>query len=74
MHSRRIAEHFLPDGRRIRCMEITPADGSVEDGEARTLPLHSHLIEQGFLDYAARRRKAGKPLFYEPELGKGRRR
>jgi len=71
MHSCRIAEHELPDGKKYWCMEITPLDGDVKDSEARTIPLHSHVIEQGFLDYAKRRQKVGKPLFYEPELGRG---
>lgn len=71
MHSCRITEESVPDGRKYWCMLITPLDGSVKDGEERTIPLHSHVIEQGFLEYVRKRQKAGKPLFYEPARGRG---
>lgn len=71
MHSSRIFKEQLPNGRWYWCMRITPEDGTVKDHEARTLPLHSHIVEQGFIEYAQRRQKARKPLFFEPELGKG---
>jgi len=32
----------------------------------RRVPIHKHLIDQGFLQYVEQRRKIGKPLFYEP--------
>jgi integrase len=43
---------------------ITPKAGSVKTGKARSVPIHSHLIEQGITDLA----KAGDetPLFYQP--------
>lgn len=69
MHSSRIFQHEAPDGALIWCMLITPEDGSVKTGEARTVPLHSHLIDQGFLDYVERRR--GEPLFYDPSRARG---
>lgn len=48
-------------------IHITPAAGSVKTGEARKVPLHSHLIEQGFTAFA----KAGSeiPLFYQEGTG-----
>jgi integrase len=45
-------------------IRITPEAGSVKSGEARTVPVHPHLIEQGFITFV---RKAGDgPLFYDP--------
>ena len=53
-------------------VHITPEAGSVKTGIARTVPLHEHLIEQGFLDFvggidgalfydiAARRKEGGR--------------
>lgn len=43
---------------------ITPEAGSVKTGQARYVPIHSHLIEQGVLQLA----KPGctEPLFYDP--------
>lgn len=35
----------------------------------REVPLHSHLIEQGFLDYA--RSRGARPLFYDPRRSRG---
>lgn len=48
-------------------IHITPAAGSVKTGEARKVPLHSHLIEQGLLPFA----KVGNPtpLFYRDGTG-----
>jgi integrase len=37
----------------------------------RRVPIHQHIIEQGFLDYVEQRRKLGKPLFYEPARSRG---
>jgi integrase len=37
----------------------------------RRVPIHKHLIEQGFLQYVEDRRKIGKPLFYEPRRARG---
>ena len=43
---------------------ITPDAGSVKDRKARSVPIHSHLLEQGITALA----KAGDetPLFYDP--------
>jgi hypothetical protein len=35
----------------ISALRITPEAGSVKTREARTVPIHEHLIEQGFLAY-----------------------
>ena len=48
----------------IAAMRITPEAGQVKNKKARLVPLHPHLIEQGFLDFVKSRR-AG-PLFYDP--------
>jgi integrase len=37
----------------------------------RRIPIHKHLIEQGFLKYVEDRRQIGKPLFYEPARARG---
>jgi integrase len=50
----------LQDG--IRAIQITPDAGSVKTGKPRTVPLHEHLIAQGFLDFV--RAKGDGPLFY----------
>jgi len=49
-------------------IRITPEAGRQKTKEARTVPLHEHLIEQGFL--AAVEGKQG-PLFYDPALDRG---
>ena len=59
-----IAEH---EG--VWTITITPEAGRVKTMSARTIPLHSHLIEQGFLE-AVRTRGTG-PLFYEPARQRG---
>lgn len=53
------------------CVSITPDAGSQKQGMARLVPLHEHLIEQGFVAFAQKFRPA-QPLFhtYEmPEIG-----
>jgi integrase len=37
----------------------------------RIIPVHSHLIEQEFLDFVAKRDKARLPLFYDPKRAQG---
>lgn len=44
---------------------ITPEAGSTKDGKARTVALHPHLLDQGFLRAIA---GATGPLFYDPAL------
>jgi integrase len=48
----------------IHAIRITPEAGTVKGDEARVVPLHEHLIGQGFLKFVARRGKG--PLFYNP--------
>lgn len=57
----------------IWCLDITPDAGPVKTGEARTIPLHEHLVEMGFPGFAqaaerehlfrwmTRRRMRGEP-------------
>ena len=49
----------------IEALRITPAAGAVKGGKAREVPLHEHLIEQGFLEFVSQHGPG--PLFYEPE-------
>jgi hypothetical protein len=53
----------------IWCMVIKPSLEKTSNW--RTVPIHSHVIEQGFLDYVEERRRLGKPLFYDPARGRG---
>lgn len=46
-------------------LHITPDAGTVKGAMPRTVPLHDHLIEQGFIDFV-RKAKDG-PLFYDPK-------
>lgn len=48
----------------VWAVNITPEAGTVKTNVARTVPLHSHLLEQGFVE-AVSSRKDG-PLFYDP--------
>jgi integrase len=50
----------------LPCIHITPEAGTVKTSKARTVPLHPHLLDQGFFEFA--RRKSGEtPLFYAIE-------
>jgi integrase len=49
----------------VWALRLTPEAGTIKTGNARVVPLHDHLIEQGFLDFV---RNAGRgPLFYNAE-------
>jgi integrase len=50
-------------------IHITPEAGSVKTNEARTVPVHPHLIEQGFVKAIADR--SDGPLFYNPGHERG---
>jgi integrase len=50
-------------------LRITPEAGSVKGGKARVVPIHEHLIAQGFLDVVEAQGKG--PLFYNPDRGRG---
>ncbi|MFN3747133.1 MAG: DUF6538 domain-containing protein [Sphingorhabdus sp.] len=47
----------------IWIMHLTPEAGNIKDKEARKVPLHPHLIEQGFLAFVAT--QSDGPLFYD---------
>lgn len=47
----------------IWTIEITPEDGAVKGGSYRRVPIHEHLIEQGFLEFV--KRSGPGPLFYD---------
>jgi integrase len=48
----------------VWALRLTPEAGTIKTGEARIVPIHEHLIEQGLLDFV---KKAGRgPLFYDP--------
>jgi integrase len=49
----------------IKALRITPDAGPIKTREARTVPLHEHLIAQGFLDFVNFKGKG--PLFYYAE-------
>jgi integrase len=46
----------------IWTINVTPEAGTVKNAKARRVPLHEHLIEQGFLDFVAS--QGVGPLFY----------
>ena len=48
----------------IHALKITPDAGAVKGGEARVVPLHEHIIAQGFLRFLKEHGKG--PLFYKP--------
>jgi integrase len=49
----------------IDALCLTPEAGTIKTGAIRTIPVHEHLIAQGFLDFVKSR--GGGPLFYNPE-------
>jgi integrase len=49
----------------VQAIKITPAAGTVKTKQARLVPLHEHLIEQGFPEFV---KASGKgPLFYSEQ-------
>jgi integrase len=48
----------------IHALKITPEAGTVKNAQARVVPLHQHLIAQGFLRFVEKRGEG--PLFYKP--------
>ena len=50
-------------------IRITPEAGSQKNNRARVVPLHSHLVSQGFPEVATA--KGNGPLFYNPQRGRG---
>ena len=53
----------------IHALRITPEAGTVKSGKARVVPLHEHLIAQGFLKFVADHDEG--PLFYKPAQNNG---
>jgi integrase len=56
-------------------LHITPEAGTVKNDKARTVPIHEHLVEQGFLGFVeAVQAQCGpeQPLFNTGKVGKGR--
>jgi integrase len=48
----------------IDALKITPDAGTVKNAQARVVPLHQHLVAQGFLRFIETHRDG--PLFYKP--------
>jgi integrase len=48
----------------IHALLLTPDAGTIKGGQARVVPLHEHLVAQGFLKYVVAH--SGGPLFYKP--------
>lgn len=49
-------------------MKLTPEAGSIKTSNARTVPLHEHLIAQGFIEFV--RAQGDGPLFYNVRAAK----
>ena len=58
------AEDFTRHREGFWVMNINPEAGTVKGGQARSVPLHEHLIELGLIEFVT---GAGQgPLFYDP--------
>lgn len=64
-----VYEEPVPGGPGVWVIRITPEAGSVKSNEARVVPIHPHLMEQGFLEYA--RKMGSRPMFYDPSRARG---
>lgn len=53
----------------VWAFHITPEAGSVKNRKARSVPIHSHLIEQGITEFA--KEGDATPLFYQPSAARG---
>ena len=60
----RAADVMMQEG--VWTVQITPEAGTVKTMELRTVPIHEHLIEQGFIEFAKSR--GDGPLFYNTEF------
>jgi integrase len=49
----------------FHAMKLTPDAGPIKTRQTRIVPIHAHIIEQGFLDMV--RQIGSGPLFYNPE-------
>lgn len=52
-------------------MKLTPDAGTVKTRQPRTVPIHEHIVAQGFIDLV--KTLGDGPLFYNPEVSKGKR-
>jgi integrase len=52
----------------IWTLNLTPEAGTIKGGVARRVPLHPHLVEQGFLEFVRGRGEA--PLFFRPRTNR----
>ncbi len=52
----------------VHGLRITPEAGTVKNKKARVVPIHDHLIEQGFLKFVEH--NGDGPMFYRAPLGK----
>jgi integrase len=59
---------FAGSGGHYWVMKLTPDAGTIKGLQARTVPIHEHVIEQGFLDFVKSRGRG--PLFYRPDTKK----
>ena len=62
----RAEDVFQQDG--VDAIRITPDAGTVKTRSTRVVPLHEHLLAQGFLNFS--RTKDKGPLFYEAKEGR----
>ena len=46
----------------IHGLRITPEAGTVKNKKTRVVPVHDHLIEQGFLQFV--KKQGAGPMFY----------
>ncbi|MDP3074883.1 DUF6538 domain-containing protein [Bradyrhizobium sp.] len=62
-------DDISPLTKKIPYMTIKPS--LEKTGQWRVVPIHSHVIEQGFMGYVQERRDLNKPLFYDPDRSRG---
>jgi integrase len=53
----------------VHAMNLTPEAGTIKTRKPRRVPIHQHVIDQGFLDFV--RSRGSGPLFYEPTKNNG---
>ena len=53
----------------IHGLRITPEAGTVKNNKSRVVPIHEHLIKQGFLEFV--RKHGAGPMFYRAAKGDG---
>jgi integrase len=49
----------------IHALRLTPDAGTIKTGATRMVPIHEHLLAQGFIEFV--RSRGDGPLFYNPE-------